>query len=189
MACLHGPMERCRMSSTICSKRARVSFICRCLGPEASAVTNGRLISVSSSVESSILAFSDASFSRCNAIWSRDRSIPFSFLNSLTIQSITRWSMLSPPRCVSPLVDFTSTTPSPTSRIEMSNVPPPKSYTAMVSFFFLSRPYASAAAVGSLMMRITSSPAILPASLVACRCASLKYAGTVITACVTFSPR
>ena len=39
------------------------------------------------------------------------------------------------------------------------------------------------------MMRITSRPAILPASLVACRCASLKYAGTVITACVTFSPR
>src|SRR6266850_1905727 len=59
----------------------------------------------------------------------------------------------------------------------------------MVSFFFLSRPYASAAAVGSLMMRITSRPAILPASLVACRWASLKYAGTVITACVTFSPR
>ena len=39
------------------------------------------------------------------------------------------------------------------------------------------------------MMRITSRPAILPASLVACRCASLKYAGTVITAWVTFSPR
>jgi hypothetical protein len=38
-----------------------------------------------------------------------------------------RWSKLSPPRWVSPLVDFTSTTPSPTSRIEMSKVPPPKS--------------------------------------------------------------
>ena len=56
----------------------------------------------------------------------------------------------------------------------MSNVPPPKSYTAMVSFFFLSSPYASAAAVGSLMMRITSRPAICPASLVAWRCESLK---------------
>ena len=31
--------------------------------------------------------------------------------------------------------------------------------------------------------------AILPASFVACRSASLKYAGTVITASVTFSPR
>ena len=38
-------------------------------------------------------------------------------------------------------------------------------------------------------MRSTSSPAICPASLVACRCESLKYAGTVMTACVTFSPR
>ena len=43
--------------------------------------------------------------------------MPFSFLNSSTIQSIMRWSKLSPPRWVSPLVDFTSTTPSPTSRI------------------------------------------------------------------------
>src|SRR5438874_691114 len=45
----------------------------------------------------------------------------------------------------------------------------------------LSRPKASAAAVGSLMMRLTSSPAMRPASLVAWRCESLKYAGTVIT--------
>ena len=51
----------------------------------------------------------------------------------------------------------------------MSNVPPPRSKTAIFSFFFLSRPYASAAAVGSLMIRATSSPAIWPASLVACR--------------------
>ena len=39
------------------------------------------------------------------------------------------------------------------------------------------------------MMRRTSSPAIFPASFVACRCASLKYAGTVMTASVTRSPR
>jgi hypothetical protein len=32
------------------------------------------------------------------------------------------------------------------------------------------------------MMRATSSPAISPASRVACRCVSEKYAGTVITA-------
>ena len=53
----------------------------------------------------------------------------------------------------------------------------------------LSSPYASAAAVGSLMMRRTFSPAISPAAFVACRCESLKYAGTVITASVTLSPR
>ena len=39
------------------------------------------------------------------------------------------------------------------------------------------------------MMRSTFRPAIWPASLVACRCASLKYAGTVITASVMVSPR
>ncbi len=80
---------------------------------------------------------------------------------------------------------LTSNTPSPTSRTETSKVPPPRSQTRIVSCSFLSRPYASAAAVGSLMMRSTSRPAILPASLVAWRCASLKYAGTVMTACVT----
>ena len=90
-------------------------------------MTKGRLISVSSVVQSSHFAFSAASFSRCSAILSFERSIPWSFLNSATIQSITRWSRLSPPRWVSPFVAFTSTTPSPTSRIEMSKVPPPKS--------------------------------------------------------------
>src|SRR4051794_20004093 len=39
------------------------------------------------------------------------------------------------------------------------------------------------------MMRSTSSPAIWPASLVAVRWASSKYAGTVMTAWVTVSPR
>ena len=39
---------------------------------------------------------------------------------------------------------------------------------------FLSSPYASVAAVGSLMIRTTSSPAIVPASLVAWRWESLK---------------
>ncbi len=38
-------------------------------------------------------------------------------------------------------------------------------------------------------MRFTSSPAMRPASLVAWRWASLKYAGTVMTASVTRSPR
>ena len=39
-----------------------------------------------------------------------------------------------------------------------------------------------AAAVGSLISRSTLMPASLAASLVAWRCASSKYAGTVITA-------
>ncbi len=57
------------------------------------------------------------------------------------------------------------------------------------SLSILSIPYANAAAVGSLIIRFTSNPAILPASFVACLCASLKYAGTVITACVTVAPK
>ena len=58
-----------------------------------------------------------------------------------------RLSKSSPPRNVSPLVASTSNWCSPStsaiSMIEMSNVPPPKSYTAiLLSPRFLSRPYA-----------------------------------------------
>ena len=48
---------------------------------------------------------------------------------------------------------------------------------------------AIAAAVGSFITRNTFNPAISPASFVACHWESLKYAETVITALVTFSPR
>ena len=44
-ACRHGSTVFCTRSSTSASNLARVSFIVRCLGPDASAVTNGRLIS------------------------------------------------------------------------------------------------------------------------------------------------
>ena len=53
---------------------------------------------------------------------------------------MTRRSKSSPPRKVSPLVDFTSNTPSPISSTEMSKVPPPRSYTAIVPADFLSMP-------------------------------------------------
>ena len=150
---------------------------------------NGRLISVWATVESSILAFSAASFRRWTAMGSLERSMPWSFLNSAASHSISFWSRSSPPRCVSPFVDLTSKTPSASSRIEISYVPPPRSKTAIFSSSFLSRPYANEAAVGSLMIRSTSRPAILPASLVAWRCESLKYAGTVTTAFSTECPR
>jgi len=86
-------------------------------------------------------------------------------------------------------VERTSTTPSPTSSTDTSNVPPPRSKTRMVSLRILSRPYAREAAVGSFTILTTSSPAMRPASLVACRWASLKYAGTVITAFWTFADK
>ena len=140
IACRHGPSERSTRSATSDSSLARVSVITRCFGPLASAVMNGRLISVCTVELSSTLAFSEASFSRCSAIRSFRRSMPFSLPNSVAIQSMIRWSKSSPPRWVSPFVALTSKTPSPISRMEMSKVPPPRSYTAIFSSFFLSRP-------------------------------------------------
>jgi len=110
------------------------------------------LISVCCALDSSILAFSAASFNLCKACVSCFKLTPFSFLNSSINQSIILLSKSSPPKNVSPLVDNTSNTPSPISKIDTSNVPPPRSYTAIFSCVFLSRPYASAAAVGSFII-------------------------------------
>ena len=77
-------------------------------------------------------------------------------------------SKSSPPKWLFPAVDLTSNTPYPNSRIDTSNVPPPKSYTKIVCPSSFSRPYAKAAAVGSLIILSTSKPAIFPAFLVAC---------------------
>ena len=188
-AWLTGPTTRSSRSEVSSASFARVRRVSRCFGPEASAVMNGRLICVSCVVESSILAFSAASYRRWRAIGSADRSMPWDLRNSATSQSTIALSKLSPPRWLSPAVDLTSNTPSPISSTDTSKVPPPRSNTRIVWSDSLSSPYASEAAVGSLMMRLTSRPAILPASLVAWRWSSLKYAGTVITAESTASPR
>ena len=92
-----------------------------------SAVINGRFISVCVAEESSILAFSAASFNLCSASLSDFKSIPLSFLNSPAKYSTIVSSKSSPPKNVSPFVDLTSKTPSPISRIEISKVPPPRS--------------------------------------------------------------
>src|SRR5579871_3136717 len=118
-----GPRDFSMRSSVSCSSLARVSVTVRCFGPLASAVMKGRLISVCMDEESSFLAFSAASFRRWSAILSERRSMPWSRLNSSASQLMMRWSKSSPPRCVSPLVAFTSKTPSPSSRIEISKVP------------------------------------------------------------------
>ena len=77
-------------------------------------------------------------------------------------------SISVPPSWVSPEVLITSKTPPPISIKVTSSVPPPKSNTIIfISSFDLSKPNANEAAVGSLMIRTTSSPAIIPASLVA----------------------
>ena len=97
-----------------------------------------------------------------------------SFLNFLLIseqQLLTRRiSKSSPPKCVSPAVAFTSKIPSSIFKSETSKVPPPKSkINTFLSLSTLSKPYAIAAAVGSLIILNTSSPAIIPASFVAWR--------------------
>jgi len=97
------------------------------LGPVASAVMKGKFMSVALALESSILAFSAASLSLCSASLSALRSIPFSFLKVSTKCSTILVSKSSPPKNVSPFVALTSNTPSPISKIETSNVPPPRS--------------------------------------------------------------
>mmetsp|Transcript_458 Transcript_458/g.1376 ORF Transcript_458/g.1376 Transcript_458/m.1376 type:complete len:344 (+) Transcript_458:693-1724(+) len=163
---LHGCLVRSRRPATRSSSLARVSVIAMCFGPVASAVMKGKLMSVDCAEDNSILAFSAASRRRCTASLSPFKSMPCSFLNVATNSSRRTVSKSSPPKKVSPFVALTSKTPPEISRMETSKVPPPKSYTATKPSF-LSTPYESAAAVGSLMIRSTSRPAIFPASFVA----------------------
>ncbi len=76
MAVRHGAMVRSIRSSTSASSFARVSLMFRCFGPDASAVMYGRLMSVCVLLDSSIFAFSAASFRRCSASTSLERSTP-----------------------------------------------------------------------------------------------------------------
>ena len=66
IACSNGPLQACNRSAVSSWKRARESVSSRCNGPSLVAVMNGRLIDVSWRLESSIFAFSPASFSRCD---------------------------------------------------------------------------------------------------------------------------
>ena len=180
-----GPEVRSTKSRVMSLNAARVSVVSRCAGPAGPCARNGRLTCVDSSAESSFFASRAASATRRNAILSRRTSMPCSRWNASSRYAITRSSKSSPPKWLSPDVASTSMTSSPISMMDTSNVPPPRSYTITFCGSPLSSPYASAAAVGSLMMRSTSRPAMRPASFVAWRCASSKYAGTVMTACVT----
>ena len=153
------------------SSFALVNFISRFWVPEeGSWEINGKLMSVSITVDSSILAFSAASLIRVMAVVSFVKSIPVFFLKSSTTKSRITLSISVPPNWVSPEVLITSKTPPPISIIVTSNVPPPKSKIRIfMSSWDLFMPYAREAAVGSLIIRTTSKPAIVPASFVACR--------------------
>jgi hypothetical protein len=107
---------------------------------------------------------------RRNADWAilSVKSAPVSIWIWAWIQSATALSQSSPPRCVSPEVAKTWKVPSPISRIETSRVPPPRSKTkTFLGFLGIEAIGQGKLAVGSLMMRTTSRPAIVPASLVA----------------------
>ncbi len=119
-------------SSHNSSNWLRLRRVSRCFGPSSVAVINGRLMSVMLTLDSSILAFSAASERRCKAWRSRLKSTSSASKNISASQSTIFWSKSLPPSCVSPLVALTSNTPSPTSKIETSKVPPPKSNTKIV---------------------------------------------------------
>mmetsp|Transcript_116835 Transcript_116835/g.203269 ORF Transcript_116835/g.203269 Transcript_116835/m.203269 type:complete len:204 (-) Transcript_116835:475-1086(-) len=149
-------------------------------------------ISVTLLLDRARFAFSHAVRNLRTALAFSDMSSLVCFLNSC-IQYFTKLSSKSwPPRCVFPLVALTSKTGPSIAISETSKVPPPKSKTRTFLLSYsstLSKPYAKAAAVGSLIMRATCRPASSPATFVQLRCASLKCAGTVMTALVTFFPR
>jgi hypothetical protein len=82
-------------------------------------------------LDSSILAFSAASRIRCIAILSLVRSMPLACLNWSTSQSTSVVPVVATEVVVT-VVALTSTTPSPISSRDTSNVPPPRSKTRMV---------------------------------------------------------
>ena len=123
-----GSTVSCTKSSVIFSNIARVNDASKCTGcPFISIVRNGRFTSVVITLESSIFAFSAASFNLLFVIGSRRSSNPFCALNVVAIQSMMRASKSSPPRCPFPWDASTSNTPSARFKIDTSNVPPPKS--------------------------------------------------------------
>ena len=167
-----------------------MSLTLRCFGPVASAVRNGRLISVSIVEESSIFAFSAASLRRCRTILSL-RDVDAGVLLELGDEPVD-----------DPLVDVVAAE----VRVAVGG-----EHLDDVLADLEDRDVEGAAAEvvdGDLLVLLlveavgerrrgrlvddaldVRGPAISPASLVAWRWASLKYAGTVMTASVTFSPR
>mmetsp|Transcript_10216 Transcript_10216/g.34732 ORF Transcript_10216/g.34732 Transcript_10216/m.34732 type:complete len:209 (+) Transcript_10216:1159-1785(+) len=163
---LTGSRQRLKRSMHSSSKRARVKVSERSM-PSAMLSTSMR---TECAEESTRLARS-TSWRSLDTTWrSPLRSLPCLALITRSTCFTNCVSKSSPPRCVSPAVETTSSTPVSMFRMDTSNVPPPRSKTRTVCTSSLeSRPYAMAAAVGSLMMRATSRPAMVPASLVAWR--------------------
>ena len=104
MTSLKGFLVRSSRSEVICSNCAREMVSSRLRGPSAVSVRYGSWMLALVWLDSSFLACSAASFRRCLAILSVDRSTPCSSLNFLIRWSTMRWSQSSPPRRLSPEV-------------------------------------------------------------------------------------
>jgi hypothetical protein len=104
-------------------------------------------------------------------------------------QSIMRWSKSSPPRCVSPLVALHLE--DAVADLEDRDVERAAAEVVHRDRLVLLLVEAVGERRSGRLVddARTSSPAILPASFVAWRWVSLKYAGTVMTASETVSPR
>mmetsp|Transcript_8059 Transcript_8059/g.18960 ORF Transcript_8059/g.18960 Transcript_8059/m.18960 type:complete len:277 (-) Transcript_8059:965-1795(-) len=98
IACSTGVRQRLMRSAAICSNLALESDSSMCFGPVLSAVMKGRETLASCTPESSTLAFSAASVSRCRACLSFRRSMPSLCLKPSASQSTIFLSKSSPPR-------------------------------------------------------------------------------------------
>ena len=180
-----------RSMSGFARASSRFLFMANCAGtnaPPSPRTTSFMSTVASSRSERECFSFSARARRSARAVGSGRGSKRNFWRKKLVISDAMAWSTSSPPRDVSPPVASTSKTSPERSSSVMSNVPPPRSYTAIRSDLPDVWPYARAAAVGSFRMRRTSRPASLPASFVAARCGSLKFAGTVMTALSTTSP-
>ena len=115
-----------------------------------------------------LLTRSHSDFKRRIALFDSFKSLRCFLLNSCVKKVTKRLSKSSPPKCVSPAVALTSKIPSSIESKLQSKVPPPQSNTRICFSFlqFLSKPYAIAAAVGSLIILVIFNPEIVPASFV-----------------------
>ena len=114
-------------------------------------------------------------------------------LNYLIVHLSKAMSRSWPPSWESPLMALTVTFFLNISKTVTSWVPPPKSKIThlfiCLESLALSTPNAKAAATGSVINFLQSSPAMVQAFMVAIFCKSLKYAGTVTTQLTTGTPR
>ena len=118
---------------------ARLRVVSKLTGPLALIAKNGKEITVLSELDNSIFAFSAASLILARAALSVI-SNPDSILICVLIQSAKTLSQSSPPSLLTPAVEITSNVPSPISRIDTSNVPPPKSKTKIFSDLSVAKP-------------------------------------------------